>query len=118
VRTPDQHHERHHLGPYDLCSPCRRDQRVCRSKVRFTSSWYAEVHARELNEDYDVDLMPYRCRWCLGWHMTKWRVDLFRYHRRLEARQRWEARNLVTVDTIPKGLYLGDVPQEGEVGAR
>ena len=77
--TLQEYHEKNHrvksgeIAPMDLCGHCHRGQAKCRAKRVFVTVVEAIDHTKMLNGrrgHTTAPLMPYRCRWCLRWHLA------------------------------------------------
>jgi hypothetical protein len=88
LKTPEQWHDRNHLGPFATCFRCGQARARCRAKIAFASWAEAEEWVEEFNTttEYVDPLQRYHCRWCLQWHMGHPRNKAER--KRLERKRR------------------------------
>jgi hypothetical protein len=72
--TPQDWHARHHPPEVSFadCWRCWRQRSICRTKRRYATWERADEIVKEicLREDFARPIQRYRCRWCLGWHLT------------------------------------------------
>lgn len=93
MKTPQEYHESNHRErvSFEDCWQCNRGMAVCKRKIQYDSTWKAASEATRINEEngYDRPLVSYRCRYCLGWHLTS-TLDKFRARRVEKRRRKWE----------------------------
>lgn len=79
--TAEQRHfSRQHGGPFASCRRCSRDRLVCARKRRWDDWETASLDAAQQNVETHGNraVVPYRCVWCSGWHVTTARTKLQR----------------------------------------
>lgn len=46
-------------------------EKGCLRKIRYASNIQAKIAAQHWEHRYGTAQVPYRCPWCLGFHLTK-----------------------------------------------
>lgn len=69
-----QHKVRGRVPKYDTCRRCERAVLECENKITFKTRKEAHKHALLINIERnwwpDACLYPYRCRYCVAYHLT------------------------------------------------
>lgn len=70
---------------------CAREQRICRSKVRYLTGAAAgeSAHEKNLATEFALMLVGYHCPWCGMYHLTKSRPNTAARKRVEKRRRRW-----------------------------
>ena len=115
-RPPEKVHTDKHASrgdvEFETCWRCARDRANCASKIRLNDPIEAMAWARDFNEShgYASAVVPYRCGWCLFWHMRTARGK-HALRRVEEWRRKWAVAQTKQARP-PLTFNLGDVLKE------